>query len=262
MNRVFDYNGTLVAPSKPVKTLRTVKKTLHIDSADRDTTKYYTNGDVVYYLPRVYENVVSIRLKGATFPRIVDQGSSEGALTHSYSPSSATVKNGQNVRATWAVGASTDDLDLTDAVKYFVVELEGLNKSDETTVAANRSTFPDSFFAKIPVNLAQNDSSSYFINYNDHTDEENIAKYTPAIGKLDRLHVVTRLHSQQGKTGFIYWTTNGDKADGDAPSSSNVIGADYSLTLELEMLDNTFDDFSSFETRLSDRDVGSGFSRH
>lgn len=243
MNRVFDYNGTLVAPSKPVKTLRTVKKTLHIDSADRDTTKYYTNGDVVYYLPRVYENVVSIRLKGATFPRVVDE-TSEGALTHSYSA-------GQNI-----AGNMAGDSKITN-LNYFVVELEGLNKSDETTVAANRSTFPDSFFAKIPVNLAQKASSAYFINYNDHTDEENIAKYAPAIGKLDRLHVVTRLHSQQGRSGFMYWTS-----DGEVPSGTNQksVTSDYSLTLELEMLDNTFDDFSSFETRLSNRDVGANWS--
>ena len=251
MNRVFDYNGTLVAPSKPVKTLRTVKKTLHIDSADRDTTKYYTNGDVVYYLPRVYENVVSIRLKGAMFPTpiVIQQPSPPNpqARTHSY-------VNGQNIStATWT--GQPGEGTVPTLTNYFLVEIEGLNKSDETTVAANRSTFPDSFFAKIPVNLAQNGSTSYFINYNDHTDEENIAKYAPAIGKLDRLHVVTRLHSQQGKTGFIYWTSNGG-----VPTGSN--NADYSLTLELEMLDNTFDDFSSFETRLSDRDLGSGFSRY
>jgi hypothetical protein len=255
MNRVFDYNGTLVAPSKPVKTLRTVKKTLHIDSADRDTTKYYTNGDVVYYLPRVYENVVSIRLKGATFPRVVSE-TSEGALAHPYSPATTSVgdsKGGSNVPSS----DFTKDDPATSAVKYFVVELEGLNKSDETTVAANRSTFPDSFFAKIPLNLAQNTSSSYFINYNDHTDEENIAKYTPAIGKLDRIRVVTRLHSQQGRTGFIYWTSDGTYANG---TKERAVSAQYSLTLELEMLDNTFDEFSSFETRLSNRDVGANWS--
>lgn len=246
MNRTFDYNGTIVAPSKPVKTLRTVKKTLHIDSADRDIQKYYTNGDVVYYLPRVYENVVSIRLKGATFPRIVDE-TSEGALTHTY-------RNGANISSSNFAG----DSKVTSA-KYFVVEMEGLNKSDETTVEAQRSTFPDSFFAKIPVNLAQNASTGYFINYNDHTDEENVAKYSPAIGKLDRLHVVTRLHSQQGRQGFMYWTSDGEVADG---TNQKAIASDYSLTFEIEMLDNSFDDFSSFETRIGERDSGSGFSRN
>ena len=34
MNKSYDYNGVQIAPSKPVPKLRTVKKTVHIDSAD------------------------------------------------------------------------------------------------------------------------------------------------------------------------------------------------------------------------------------
>jgi hypothetical protein len=135
------------------------------------------------------------------------------------------------------------------------MEIEGLNKSDETTVGAQRSTYPDSFFAKIPVNLSQKTASGYYIDYNDHTEEENIAKYSPPIGKLDRLHVVTRLHSQQGKQGFIYWTSDGLKADG---TNQIALASNYSLTFEIEMLDNNFDDFSSFETRVGQI----GFSGH
>ena len=44
MNKVFDYQGTFVSQSQPAKQLRLVKKTVLIDSSDRDTTKYYTNG--------------------------------------------------------------------------------------------------------------------------------------------------------------------------------------------------------------------------
>lgn len=245
MNKTFDYNGVLVAPSKPTKVLRTVKKVLHIDSADRDSVKYYTNGDVVYYLPRVYENVLSIRLRSATFPTpVVLQQPSPAfpqARTHSYA-------NGQNIStATWT-GAGEAGLS-SRAVNYFLIDIEGLNKNDETTLGAQRSTYPDSFFAKIPINLVQgsinipDQPAGYFINYNDHTEEENISKYSPPIGKLDRLRVVTRLHSQQGRQGFIYWTSNGG-----VPTGSN--NADYSLTFEIEMLDNNFDDFSTFETRV------------
>lgn len=241
MNRAFDYNGTLVSTSRPVKELRTVKKTLLIDSADRDTVKYYTNGDVVYYLPRVYENVVSIRLRSATFPRLYAE-SSPGALTHSYA-NGPNISTGYNVTSDAAVSASE-----TAVPHYFLVELEGLNKSDETTVSAQRSTFSDNFYARIPNNLSQNAESGYFINYNDHTEEENIAKYSPPIGKLDRLHVVTRLHSQQDKSGFIYWTSTGAVANG---TLEKAAGSNYSLVLELEILENGFDDFSSFETRLA-----------
>jgi hypothetical protein len=244
MNKTFDYNGVLVAPSKPTKVLRTVKKILHIDSADRDSMKYYTNGDVVYYLPRVYENVLSIRLRAATFPTI------SNAVAHTYGPV-GTDRNGPNVPTS---DFSNDNNSLS--ANYFLVEIDGLNKSDETTVGAQRSTYPDSFFAKINTTITQNSSApTYFINYNDHTEEENIAKYSPPIGKLDRLHIITRLHSQQGRQGFIYWTDVGGDANG---SNNRAEASNYSLTFEIEMLDNNFDDFSSFETRVGQI----GFSGH
>jgi hypothetical protein len=244
MNRAFDHNGTTVSASRPVKQLRTVKKTLLIDSADRDTVKYRTNGDVIYYLPRVYENVLSIRLKSATFPRVVSETTSPGAITHSYSTSS----NGADF-------VNTGDTAITAAShsNYFILDVEGLNKSDETVAAAQRSSFPDNFFARIPINLYQNASTGYFINYNDNTEEENKAIYSPAIGKLDRIHVVTRLHSQQNKSGFIYWTSSGAVANG---TLENNPPAQYSLVFELEMLENGFDDFSSFETRIQNRKTG------
>ena len=243
MNKAYDYNGAIVSTSKPVRELRTVKKTLLIDSADRDVTKYYTNGDVVYYLPRVYENVLSIRLKSATFPRLFAE-TSPGARTHPYSTSTNN-SSGYAPGSDAVVSASE-----TAVPHYFLVELEGLNKSDETTVSAQRSTFSDNYYARIANNLSQNAESGYFINYNDNTEEENTAVYSPPIGKLDRLHVVTRLHSQQDKSGFIYWTSTGAAADG---TIEKAAGSNYSLVLELTMLDNSFDNFSSFETRVSTR---------
>jgi len=240
MNKAFDYNGTLVSTSRPVKELRTVKKTLLIDSADRDTLKYYTNGDVVYYLPRVYENVISIRLKSATFPRIFAE-TSPGALTHPYS---------KGINTPTGYDATTDAVVSSSAVTtphYFLIEIEGLNKTDETTVTGQRSTFVDNFFARIPTTLSQNTSTAFFIEYNDNSLEENTARYTPPIGKLDRIRVVTRLHSQQDNSGFIYWTSTGAAANG---TLEKATGSHYSLILELEMLENGFDDFSSFETRM------------
>lgn len=246
MNRAFDHNGTLVSASRPVKQLRTVKKTLLIDSADRDTTKYYTNGDVVYYLPRVYENVVSIRLKSATFTPVAAQvtsppSTSRTPVIHSYS-------NGQNIpTATW----NTDTTSSSNAVNYILLDIEGLNKCDETAVGAQRSNLVNSYFARIPTEYTTNTDSALLVNYNDHTQEENISHYYPSINKLDRLHIVTRLHSQQGSNkGFIYWTNDG------AYASSTNRTAEYSLVFELEMLENGFDDFSSFESRISNRDAG------
>jgi hypothetical protein len=234
MNKVFDYNGTYVSPSKPVKQLKTVKKTLVIDSSDRDTTKFYTNGDFVVYLPRTYENVVSLRLVAGEFPPLVSVSSAAGAQRRLYS-------TGQNINS----GVSWTDSKVVGANNsyYFLIDLEGLNKTDECTVDANRSTYPDGFFAKIPVLI-----NGSFIEYNDSSAQENKAIYKPSIGKLDRLHIRTRLHNQQGNQGFIYWTT-----DGAIPNGTNQKGAEFSLTFEIEMLDNSFDDFSSYETFVTDR---------
>lgn len=230
-NRAFDYNGTIVAPSHPVRKLKTVKKVVSIDSADRDTSKYYTNGDFVVYLPRQYQNVVSIRVMSGEFPTIViPSGGGAGARTHPYTA-------GQNNSTTSYSG----DTAITSSTNYFLIDVEGLNYSDETAVGANKSTYRDGFLAKIPALV-----NGTFIEYNDHSAQENITRFTPALGTLDRLHIRVRTHAQQGNTGFMYWTSDGAVAN-------NNRTVDFSLSLELEMLDNTFDDFSSFETRISDR---------
>jgi len=242
MNKSYDYQGTLVSLSKPVKQLRTVKKTLLIDSADRDTTKYYTNGDVVYHLPRVYENVVSIRLKSLSLTPIANQSTSPPsgtAYSHSYS-------SGANIAtATWS-----GDVPVINLVNYFLVDIEGLNKCDEAAIGAQRSTFVDNYFARIPLTKDQNSYGNTIINYNDKSEEENINKYYPPISKLDRMHIVMRTHNQQDKSGFIYWTSDS------AVAGANNRGSNYCLVFELEMLDNSFDQFSSFETHLTNREAG------
>ena len=243
MNKLYDYQGTLVSPSKPSTTLKTVKKSILVDSADRDTTKYYTNGEFVVYLPRNYQNVVSIRLKSAEFPPLTKGSAGAGAMTHVYT-------NGQNIsNSTWS-----SDVAVPNTNFYFILDIEGLNKSDETVVASQRSTYSDNFFAKIPVNLVTQSSTAtptYFIEYNDHSLEENISRYTPAIENLDRLKIKCRLHSQQDKSGFVYWTSDGTYAGNGGNSSAN-----FGLVIELEMLENSFNDFSSFETRLNNNNIG------
>jgi hypothetical protein len=214
MNRIFDYNGAAVSHSKPVKQLKTVKKFLVIDSADRDTAKYPFNGDFVVYLPRVYENVVSIRLAGAEFP------------SDPYIRSTGTAV---------PTSGGTEPL-------YYILDIEGLNKIDECSVGADRSGYPDGIFAKIPVSEVNGKSL-----YNDHSDPENIGHYTPAIGKLDRMHIRTRLHSQKQSGDYIFWT-----GPAVSPNPARESG-EFSLTFEIEMLDNVFDDFSSFESRVADR---------
>lgn len=213
MNRIFDYNGTIVAPSNPVKSLTTVKKMLAVDSGDRDTKKYKWNNDFVVYLPRVYENVVNIRLVGAEFPNGSPYEYSTGAVV-ALSP-----------------------------LTYFMIDIEGLNKSDECSTGADRSGYPDGYFAKIPTSNVTSPATTP-IYYSDHTNQENSGYYTPPIGKLDRMHIRIRRHEHRGNGDSLYWKT------GVAPRETSL---EFSLTFEIEMLDNTFDDFSSFESRITSR---------
>jgi len=246
----FDYRGSIVSTSTPTTELRTVKKVLHVDSADRDTGIYYTNGEFVVYLPRVYEKVVSLRLMSAEFPTL------ESARTHSYS---------SGINAPTATYTGDTAIVITDNAmpNYFLVDIEGLNKGDETAVAGNKSQYPDSFFAKIAnttYSKAVLTSSTLalgrttnFIEYNDHSGQENKAYFNPPIGKLDRLRIRTRLHSQQGSQGFIYWTSDQAVATA-AGAGTNTNIANYCLTFEIEYLDNGFDQFSSLSTRLRPND--------
>lgn len=243
MNQAFDYNGRVVAQSTPVRQLRTVKKVIHIDSADRDTIKYYTNGDFVVYLPRTYQGVVSIRLKGGEFPPLIPAtyGTNMGARQTTYQAI------GNNLSATAGYTTGTDGQLTTNNTYYFILEIEGLNTADETTVGASKSTYPNGVFAKIPA-LATTYGNQTFIEYNDNSGQDNISYYKPPLSNLDRLRIRTRLHSQQDRSGFIYWTS-----DSAVPAGSNQKSAEFSLSLEIEYLDNVFDDFSSFESRITDR---------
>jgi len=234
MNRAFDHNGTTVSASRPTKELKTVLKTLLIDSADRDTVKYTSGGDFVVYLPRVYKNIVSIRLTAAEFPGI------NTAFTHSYGTAVTPPPNAEPVLFGANKGISPD---LPAVSQYFLIDIEGLNKMDETRIGADRSSFVDSTFAKIPV-----PSTTGFIEYNDHSAQDNIARYTPPIENLDRLHIRTRLHSQQGNAGFLYWYSGSYQS--------------FSMTLEIEYIDNVFDSFSSFETRINNRTAAADINRN
>jgi hypothetical protein len=221
----FDRNGVLVRTTQPVKELRTVKKVLTIDSRDRDPTKFVRvnggattsdPGDYVVYLPRVYENVVSLRLR------------------------SAMIKAPQS-------GGFTDN--------YLLVSIEGLDKIDETATGAQRSGLVDNAFAKISnPNMADPASSTqntFTIYYNDNVDEENVTRYTPPIGRLDRFHITLRHHPN---TVVPTASTNAPQTNPNfAPITFGT--SENSFTFEIEMLDNGFTDFSSFQTRLSSESV-------
>lgn len=217
----YERNGTIVRQSQPVKELRTVKKVLTIDSRDRDPTKYVKvnggaaasdSGDFVVYLPRVYENVVSLRLRSAIV----------------MAPS----------------GGFADD--------YILMSIEGLDKIDETATGAQRSGLVDNAFAKISnPNMADPASSTqktFTIYYNDKVDEDNVTRYTPPIGRLDRFHILLRYHPSAVVPTVT--TNNPATAPNFAPISFGT-GSEHAFTFEIEYLDNGFTDFSTFETRVN-----------
>ena len=208
MNRVYDYNGVQVSTSKPVQKLVKVSKVLHIDSGDRDVGFFPQNGEFVLYLPRVYERVASINIKSAEFPAV------SGLYSWTGPP--------------MAVPATGAAYSLTQA--YFLVEVEGLNKSDETSLGADRSAFTDAVFAK----FVSSPSSSPVI-YNESVGYHQLINFYPAIGRLDRLRFKLRAHGMS-KNQSVYW-----------PSG------EWSMTLEIETLENSYDDYSSIETRVGER---------
>lgn len=221
----YDRNGTLVRTSQPVKELRTVKRTLLVDSRDRDPTKYVKvhagasssdPGDYVVYFPRPFENVVSIRLKSAIIA----------------APS----------------GGFTDG---TTTQNYVLLSIEGLNKIDETAYGANKAGFVDNTFARISnPNISGQTltpaTNTYTIFYNDNVDEENIVRYTPAIGTLDRMHITLKYHAGGPSSASV----PGDVTNRVLNAPITFGASENSFTFEIEMLDNGFTDFSTFQTRL------------
>jgi hypothetical protein len=66
--------------------------------------------------------------------------------------------------------------------------------------------------------------------FNDSSADEQITRYNPPIGSLDRLHITLRRHTS---------------------TAPITLGAgENTFTFEIEYIDNVFDDVSAFETRL------------
>ena len=107
---------------------------------------------------------------------------------------------------------------------YILMELGGLNKLDETGLDGRIAGRIDGAFAKIP--LTQNTGEYLFYADNSGTSPLNRRVYNPPIARLDRLSV--RLRRHDGRT-------------------IDFNGGEHSFTLELELLDNNFDEYSSLD---------------
>lgn len=199
MNTVYDYSGSLVSKSFPNPGLVTTKRTVYLDSGDRDTALYPRNGSYTVFLPRVYERVVSISVKSAEFPVITDARTFSNGVTGSALPNTTL---------------------------YFLLEIEGLNRSDETALSGDRSAFTDSVFGKFQIY-----DPTISVIYTESSGQSIVQRYLPPVGRIDRLKISTRLHTQP-RGDSIFWPR------------------EYGLALEIETMENSFDNFSSLETRL------------
>ena len=218
MNRSFDYNGVQVSPSKPVQKLVKRTRVLFIDSGDRDKNVFINNGRFTLFLPRTYERVTSINIKDAEFPQTrVDLGGS----------TTVNMWTGPDVGP---ISAGTG-VSLTTQPTYFFLEVQGLNMSDETNSSAVRSASTNSVFGKFVV---ANPSDSVVI-YNESSNAHQTIQFYPALTKLDRLHFRFRTHGMD-QNSYLYWPVG-----------------EWSMSLDIETLENSFDEFSTIETRLGDR---------
>lgn len=106
---------------------------------------------------------------------------------------------------------------------YILMEMDFINKYDETPLENKRSGNVDNVFAKIQLN--SNAFTTIFDSEFSTFEQRSILN--PPINKLQNIHVKWRHH------------------DGTPVNFNNV---EHSYTLELELLDTNFDEYSSLET--------------
>jgi hypothetical protein len=213
MNRAFDYNGVQIAPSRPVQKLVRRSRILHVDSGDRDTGLFPRNGNFTVYLPRAYERVIGINIKDAEFPSLDSVKVWDVSL------------NAEVLATNYFSGVATNP-------NYFFLEIHGLNMSDETVYTADRSASTNSVFGKFV-------SSKYAdpVIYNESSNAHQDIEFYPALTKMDRLQMRLRSHKMT-QNQHMYWSSS--------PS-------EWSISLEIQTLENSFDEYSTIETRLGDR---------
>ena len=248
------HNGVPYHPSTPKKVWRRIRKTIIVDSRDRQMNAGSHPGAYTVTLPTVYQNVVAA-------------GGASGALTCAYSsitgkitftglaaftfyltpsiPISARGGNSLTFNYTtwWGLGyflgftAGTQTATNNGTnyslvgqfatnpfpTNYILMDMDTLNKIDETSIDDLKAWKVNGAFAKIPTD----GNSGDFVYLTDSAAYQvNRAVYSPPISKLSQLFIKFRLHD-----GRII----------------DFNGVEHSFTLEIEMLDNNFDEFSSVE---------------
>jgi hypothetical protein len=275
----YDRNGVMVTNTQPKRVLRTARKTITIDSRDRDPSKYVKviggasssdAGDYIVYLPRKYEQVISLRLKSAIvqaptagflpsdmyillgiegmnkMDETAPGGDRAGYVDNVFAK---IVNDGGSPTpfvqvASYVTGSSIVTVTTSQAHGFIVGQVVSISTANLTITNAVITTVatPTTFVVATSSTATTSTGIAYASNmlvYNDSTYDENVTKYSPPINSLDRFHITWRRHLPYS-----------------AITASNPLTApivfgvgENSLTFEIEYLENGFDDFSTFETR-------------
>lgn len=292
----------MLRPSTSKKVYRKVKRTLLVDSRDRNPLQTQSNYTVT--LPKVYESVYSVTLRSAEIPHSwyafsSAAGNTSMVVTVSGTPATITIPDGNYTGTTlasalqtalvaaygggsFAVSYSTATNKLTitkssgtftlsfanqtqlraglpvtptsswwglgyfmgfnkadytsigsvltsefavqtNPFNYILMELDFINKEDECAVDNRMSGRVDSVFAKIPTQPSSSGDTIYFREW---CCPLNKSVMYPPMSQLRTLNIKFRFH------------------DGTLVNFNN---ADHSLTLEFELLESNFDEYSSLE---------------
>ncbi|NDH65805.1 MAG: hypothetical protein EBY26_05460 [Microbacteriaceae bacterium] len=244
-------------------------------------------GDYVVYLPRVYERITKITLKSATIQAPVLLSSS--ATTIGFQSTDTYILlglEGLNRKDETAPGADRsghvdtwfaklpNDLGVPrsgftlssgsssgTATTYTTPFAHGLLVGQTVCITGTTNALHNVAYvqiASVPTTttftiastVANGQTSSggtVFISgtlfFNESTYDHQYVEYSPPIGRLQRLHITLRRHLPPASIGTA------------TPLGAPIVfgSSQNSFTFEIEYLDNGFDDFSSMQTRLTER---------
>lgn len=265
----YDRNGVLVSTSQARPSLRKCTRVVTIDSRDRDTGKFMRvvggpitsdPGDYTVYLPRVFTNVTSVRLKNAVIQGVsfsdthilvgleglnrMDEtavgadrsgfvDSAFAKLTWTSAPPAAAASvasvTGSGSVVTYTTSAA-HGLYVGQMVTITGIATAAYNLANVLVASVPSSTtftVTSTATGSTGTGVVSSNPTLYF---NDHVSDEQITRYNPPIGSLDRLRITLRRHTST------------------APITLGA--AENTFTFEIEYIDNVFEDISAFETRL------------
>lgn len=221
-------------------------------------------GDYIVYLPRSFSNVTAIRLKNAVIQGLsfsdpyilvgleglnrMDEtapGADRAGFVDSVFAKLSWSSAPTVLTATVSSAAST-----STTITYTTSAAHGLFVGQIVSIAGTLAPSayalssvvvasipsPTTFTVASTLNPGNSSSGSSVVTihptlyYNDHLSDEQLTRYNPPIGSLDRLHITLRRHTSTAPV---------------------ILGSgENTFTFEIEYIDNVFDDISSFETRL------------